>query len=36
VTAPGAQPQVKNMLDYHGAINATAREGFDYDDVKFV
>jgi tyrosinase len=36
VTAPGTQPQVKSMLDYHGAINATAREGFDYDDVKFV
>jgi tyrosinase len=35
-TAPGAQPQVKSMLDYHGAINATSREGFDYDDVKFV
>lgn len=34
-TAPGAQPQVKSMLDYHGAVNATSREGFDYDDVKF-
>jgi tyrosinase len=36
VTAPGTQPQVKSMLDYHGAINAASREGFDYDDVKFV
>jgi len=34
-SAPGAQPQVKSALDYQGRINANAREGFDYDDVRF-
>jgi tyrosinase len=36
VSAPGGTPQVKSSLDYHGVINAASREGFDYDDVKFV
>lgn len=35
VSAPGGQPRVKTSLDYQGVINASAREGFDYDDVKF-
>lgn len=35
VSAPGAQPRVKSSLDYQGVVSATAREGFDYDDVKF-
>jgi tyrosinase len=36
VTAPGGQPRVRDLLDYQGNINATSREGFDYDDVPFV
>jgi tyrosinase len=36
VSAPGAQPRVKSSLDFQGVVNAAAREGFDYDDVKFV
>lgn len=35
VTAPGGQPLVQQALDYHGAINAASRLGFDYDDVAF-
>jgi tyrosinase len=35
-SAPGNQPQVQSCLDYQGAINALARHGFDYDDVRFV
>jgi tyrosinase len=35
VSAPGAQPRVRQALDYQGAINATSRLGFDYDDVQF-
>lgn len=36
VSAPGPQPQVRSSLDYQGAVNALSREGFDYDDVRFV
>ena len=35
-TAPGAQPRVENCLDYQGAVSALSRQGFDYDDVRFV
>ena len=35
VAAPGASPRVSDTLDYHGAIAAAARLGFDYDDVPF-
>jgi tyrosinase len=35
VDAPGAQPRVRDSLDYQGAVNAAARMGFDYDDVAF-
>ncbi|HEV7395913.1 MAG TPA: tyrosinase family protein [Pyrinomonadaceae bacterium] len=35
-SAPGPTPQVKSSLDYQGAVHAIAREGFDYDDVRFV
>ena len=35
VSAPGAQPAVRSMLDYQGAISAASRLGFDYDDVAF-
>jgi tyrosinase len=35
VSAPGPQPQVKSSLDYQGAVDAVARQGFDYDDVRF-
>jgi len=34
--APGLQPRVQDCLDYQGAVNAAARMGFDYDDVRFV
>ena len=34
-SAPGAQPRVRDCLDFQGAINAAARMGFDYDDVQF-
>jgi tyrosinase len=34
-SAPGPQPRVGDMLDYQGAIGATSRMSFDYDDVKF-
>jgi len=33
VSAPGAQPRVRNSLDYHGVVNPAAALGFDYDDV---
>ncbi|HMG04243.1 MAG TPA: tyrosinase family protein, partial [Chthoniobacterales bacterium] len=33
VTAPGAQPRVRNSLDFQGRINVASRLGFDYDDV---
>src|SRR6266850_5851445 len=33
-SAPGAQPQVRQCLDYQGAVNAVSRMGFDYDDVR--
>ncbi len=33
VSAPGAQPRVRDNLDYHGVVNAAATLGFDYDDV---
>ena len=36
VSAPGLMPKVRDMLDMQGRINAAARLGFDYDDVKFV
>jgi tyrosinase len=36
VSAPGPQPWVQSSLDYQGAVNAQSREGFDYDDVRFV
>lgn len=35
VTAPGAQPRVRDSLDYQGGVNPAARLGFDYDDVRF-
>jgi tyrosinase len=35
VSAPGAQPQVQQALDYQGTVNAASRMGFDYDDVPF-
>ncbi|MBR1193310.1 tyrosinase family protein [Bradyrhizobium sp. AUGA SZCCT0160] len=35
VSAPGLQPRVQSSLDYQGAVNATSRMGFDYDDVQF-
>jgi tyrosinase len=35
VSAPGNQPRVRDSLDYHGVVNATADLGFDYDDVQF-
>lgn len=31
--APGPSPRVRDCLDYKGLINASARMGFDYDDV---
>ena len=34
-SAPGPQPTVRSTLDYQGAVGATARMGFDYDDVPF-
>ncbi len=36
VSAPGPQPRVQSSLDYQGTVSALSREGFDYDDVKFV
>lgn len=33
VSAPGAQPRVRDSIDYQGVINSAARLGFDYDDV---
>jgi tyrosinase len=35
VSAPGPQPLVQSSLDYQGVVSALAREGFDYDDVRF-
>ena len=35
VSAPGLQPRVQSSLDYQGAVGATSRMGFDYDDVQF-
>jgi len=35
VSAPGPQPFVRDMFDYQGGFSATARLGFDYDDVRF-
>jgi tyrosinase len=35
VSAPGAQPRVRQSLDYQGSINSASRLGFDYDDVQF-
>ncbi|MGH7787509.1 MAG: tyrosinase family protein [Candidatus Binatia bacterium] len=35
VAAPGPQPRVRSSLDYQGVVNAVARMGFDYDDVRF-
>lgn len=35
VSAPGPQPRVRSTFDYQGAIGATSRLGFDYDDVAF-
>jgi len=35
VNVPGPQPFVHDALDYQGAIAATSRLGFDYDDVPF-
>lgn len=34
VGAPGLQPRVRDCIDYHGVINAGAKMGFDYDDVR--
>lgn len=36
VSAPGPTPRVRSSLDYQGSVNALSREGFDYDDVRFV
>lgn len=33
VTAPGAQPRVRDSLDYQGSVSAVACLGFHYDDV---
>jgi tyrosinase len=33
--APGPQPRVRDSLDYQGAVTASSRLGFDYDDVRF-
>lgn len=35
-SAPGLSPRVRDMLDFQGEVNAVARMGFDYDDVRFV
>jgi len=35
VSAPGLMPKVSDMLDLQGRISATARLGYDYDDVPF-
>jgi tyrosinase len=35
VSAPGLQPRVEDVLDYHGTIAALSVLGFDYDDVAF-
>jgi tyrosinase len=35
VPAPSLQPVVKDLLDYHGAVAAAGRLGYDYDDVPF-
>jgi len=34
VGAPGPQPRVKDLIDYHGVISAASNMGFDYDDVQ--
>jgi tyrosinase len=34
VAAPGSPPRVRDVLDYHGVINAVSNMGFDYDDVQ--
>ena len=36
VAAPGPAPRVSDCIDFHGAVSAGARMGFDYDDVPFV
>lgn len=35
-SAPGLRPRVRDSLDFQGNVTATARLGFDYDDVPFV
>jgi tyrosinase len=35
VSAPGPEPRVQDCLDYQGSVNAVARMGYDYDDVRF-
>lgn len=35
VAAPGPAPQVRDMIDYQGMLNAASRLGFDYIDVPF-
>jgi tyrosinase len=35
VTAPGAKPKVRDMLDFQGAVAPHSQLGFDYDDVRF-
>ena len=35
VSAPGATPRVRDMLDYLGKVNAAGLMGFSYDDVPF-
>ena len=35
VSAPGRQPEVRDMFDYQGTLPPFSRLGFDYDDVAF-
>jgi tyrosinase len=35
-SAPGLRPRVRDSLDFQGNVTASARLGFDYDDVPFV
>jgi tyrosinase len=36
VSSPGLRPRVRDMLDYQGTVGPDNRQGFDYDDVRFV
>jgi tyrosinase len=33
--APGLSPEVRELVDYQGALTPPSRLGFDYDDVPF-